>query len=138
MSIASTSRPDDDPVRSQLADLLQLLGAVDEVLWLRDLGEERIVCVSPGFARLWGRPGEELLANPRVWIETIHPEDRERVLSAAVGVAREGPDRMEYRIVRPDGSVRLVRDRSYPVRDDRGRVVRLAGVVEDVSDRPPG
>jgi PAS domain S-box-containing protein len=128
----------EDAVLKELSVLREVLGAVEEVLWLRDLAEERLVYVSPGFERLWGRPAEDLLANPRIWIESIHPEDRERVLSAAVSDARSGKDRIEYRIVRPDGSVRRVRDRSYPVKDGRGRVYRLAGLVEDVTDRPPG
>ena len=118
--------------------LRQLVEAVDEVLWLRDLAQERLLYVSPGFEKLWGRPVEDLLANPKIWIDSIHPEDRERVLSSAVGDAREGRHSMEYRIVRPDGSVRRVSDRAYPIRNAAGRIVRLAGLVEDVTDRPPG
>jgi PAS domain S-box-containing protein len=122
----------DDPDR-HLAFLLELLGSLDEALWVRDLREERILYLSPGFAKIWGRPVEDVLASPRLWFESIHPDDRERVRTAAVEHARSGPDRVEYRIVRPDGSIRRVRDRAYPIRDAQGRVVRLAGFVEDVT-----
>lgn len=114
--------------------LMDLLGTVNEVLWIRDLAEERILYVSPGFEKLWGRPVESLLATPQVWVESIHPDDRERVLSKAMNQAREGVDHMEYRIVRPDGSVRRVHDRSYPIRNSKGKIHRLAGVVEDITD----
>ena len=120
----------------ELGNLLrQIADSLKEVLWLRDLGEERILYVSPSFATVFGRPVESLLAAPRVWIDAIHPDDRERVMSAVLNEARSGDDLMEYRIVRPDGTVRLLRDRSYPVRNAKGEVYRLAGLVEDITDR---
>lgn len=125
----------EDPER-ELARLRELLGSVEAALWLRDLKEERLLYLSPGFEKIWGRPAAEIVANPRLWLESVHPDDRARVLSAAVSAARSGEDHIEYRIVRPDGSVRRVHDRSYPVRDAQGRIVRLAGLVEDVTDRP--
>jgi len=122
--------------RQRLSVLLDLVNHIDEVLWIRDLAEERILYVSPAFAQVWGRPVESLLTSPQVWVESIHPEDRERVLSAAMNQAREDVDHIEYRIVRPDGSIRRVHDRSYPIRNAQGRIYRLAGVVEDITDRP--
>ena len=122
--------------RQRLSVLLDLVNHIDEVLWIRDLDEERILYVSPAFAKVWGRPVESLLISPQVWVESIHPDDRERVLSAAMNQARSGVDHIEYRIVRPDGSVRRVHDRSYPIRNAQGKVTRLAGVVEDITDRP--
>lgn len=124
----------DDPDR-HLAFLLEMLASLDEALWVRDLREERILYLSPGFAKIWGRPVEDLIASPRLWFESIHPEDRERVRTAAVEHARSGPDRVEYRILRPDGSLRWIRDRAYPLRDGLGRVYRLAGLAEDVGDQ---
>ncbi|HLY10091.1 MAG TPA: PAS domain-containing protein [Planctomycetota bacterium] len=123
--------------QQRLDVLLDLMGAIDEVLWIRDLSEERILYVSPGFSKLWGRPVESLLATPQVWVESIHPEDRERVLSAAMVQAREGVDHIRYRIVRPDGSVRQVHDRSYPIRNAAGKICRIAGLVEDITDPRP-
>jgi len=122
--------------RERLAVLRDLIEHIDEVLWIRDLAEERILYVSPAFAKVWGRPVETLLTTPQVWVESIHPDDRERVLSAAMNEARQGVDHIEYRIVRPDGSIRRVHDRSYPIRDAKGKILRLCGVVEDLTDRP--
>lgn len=124
--------------KERLSILLELVGAIDEVLWIRDLVEERILYISPGFAKLWGRPPEALLTTPQVWVDAIHPEDRERVLSAAMSQARVGVDHIEYRIVRPDGSVRWVHDRSYPIRNDKGKICRIAGVVEDITEQRRG
>ena len=128
--------PARDPVRMQLQLLLEMLGSIGEVLWLRDLKEERLLYVSPAFAVIWGRSVETLLNSPRVWIESIHPADRDRVLSAALSEARSGSnDRLEYRVVRPDKKVRWVYDRAYPVRNAQGEIYRLAGVVEDITDQ---
>lgn len=129
---------EDRPTMEQITAVLSVARHIHQVLWLRDLAEERVLYVNPAFERIWGRPVESLLASPQVWLESVHPEDRERVMSAALNEARAGGDVMEYRIVRPDGSVRWVRDRAYPIRDEAGRVIRLAGVAEDItSSRPP-
>ena len=84
-------------------------------------------------SRFWGRPCSSLYERPRSWLEAVQAEDRPRV-------AKNLPERDsgffdgEYRVVRPDGSVRWVRDRSSPVRDDSGRVYRVVGIAEDVTD----
>ncbi len=128
--------PARDPAQMQLQLLLELLGGIGEVLWLRDLKEERLLYVSPAFATIWGRSVDAILNSPRVWIESIHPDDRDRVLSAALNDARSGSnDRLEYRIVRPDKTVRRIRDRAYPVRNAQGEIYRIAGVVEDITEQ---
>jgi DNA-binding transcriptional ArsR family regulator len=45
------------------------------------------------------------------------------------------PEEVEYRILRPDGAVRCIRDRAFPVRDVSGRVIRIAGLAADVTER---
>jgi len=131
-----SGRPGRDAAQEHLQLLLELLGHIGEVLWLRDLKEERLLYVSPAFAAIWGRSVETLLNSPRVWIESIHPADRDRVLSAALNEARSGKnDRLEYRVVRPDKKVRWVYDRAYPVRNAQGEIYRLAGVAEDITEQ---
>lgn len=127
----------DDSIREQLQLLLQLTGAVGVVLWLRDLKEERLLYVSPAFEKIWGRSVEALMANPRIWIDSMVPEDRARVMSKALNEGRSGgPDSVEYRVVRPDGTVRRIRDRAYPILGEKGQLVRLAGIAVDITDLP--
>lgn len=134
-------RPPGRPDRSPSGDVLgefqmlrEIVESIGYVFWLRDLKEERILYVSPAFERIWGRSVESLLGTPRTWMESIHPDDRDQVLSAALVDARIAQDAKRYRIIRPDGSVRWIEDRAYPVRNDRGKVYRLAGVARDVTD----
>jgi signal transduction histidine kinase len=69
-------------------------------------------------------------------MESIHPEDRDRALSAFVAGSEQGsPSDHEYRIVKPDGAVRWIHDRGYPVRDAQGRVIMFTGVATDVTER---
>jgi two-component system cell cycle sensor histidine kinase/response regulator CckA len=113
----------------------QLTENIREVFWLTDVEKNSILYVSPAYEKVWGRSCQSLYENPRDWLAAIHPEDRERVLQAAL--TRQPTDEYdeEYRIVRPDGAVRWIHDVAFPVRDESGRVVRIAGVAEDITQR---
>lgn len=112
----------------------QLAESIREVFWLTDVSKREIVYLSPGYEEIWGRKVATLREEPLQWLEAIHPDDRERVREAMARQA-DGTYDQEYRVVRPDGSVRWVRDQAFPVRDEQGVVVRLAGVAEDVTER---
>jgi two-component system cell cycle sensor histidine kinase/response regulator CckA len=113
----------------------QIADTIQEVFWLTDLEKGRIVYVSPGYEQIWGRTCESLYENPRDWLAAIHPDDRQRVLDAALTKQSAGSYDEEYRIVRPDGAVRWIRDRGFPVRDARGCVIRVAGSAQDVTEK---
>ena len=106
---------------------------VKEVFWLRST--ERFTYVSPAFLDVWGRTPDALEADPGVFTEAVHPEDREQAVSALYDALVSGtPWAGEFRIVRPDGSVRWIWARSFPVmRDDRS--FRAVGVAEDITER---
>ncbi|NIQ29008.1 MAG: PAS domain-containing protein, partial [Acidobacteria bacterium] len=90
--------------------------------------------VSPAFETVWGRPAEDILADYSIWGDSIHPDDREFAFeSFALIQETGGGEAREYRIVRPNGEVRWVSDRGFAIRDDEGRVVRIAGLAEDIT-----
>jgi two-component system cell cycle sensor histidine kinase/response regulator CckA len=113
----------------------QLAETIREVFWLTDPTKGQLIYVSPGYEAIWGRSMEGLFTSPGQWMDAIHPDDRERVKTAAFTKQIAGTYDEEYRIVRPDGSVRWIRDRAFPVRNAAGEVIRMAGAAEDVSDR---
>jgi PAS domain S-box-containing protein len=113
----------------------QFADAVSEVLWMTDHVKGETIYVSPAYEVIWGRSCDNLYANPRSWLDAIHPQDRERVRAAATAIQTSGRLDEEYRVVRPDGSIRWVRDRGFPVRDASGTLIRLAGVAEDITER---
>jgi two-component system, cell cycle sensor histidine kinase and response regulator CckA len=109
----------------------QVVNNIREVFWLRDGATHRILYVSPGYEEIWGRSVESLHARQDEWLESVHPDD-----AAMVAATRQasGDYDIEYRVVRPDGTVRWVRDRAFPVSDDAGAVVRIAGITEDITN----
>lgn len=112
-----------------------IMETIDEVFWMADAPIERIEYISPGYERIWGRTTQSLYENPRSFIEAIHPDDVERVISD-LGSQRTGqPFSHEYRIVRPDGAIRWVWDRGFPVQDNAGKVTSYAGIAQDITER---
>jgi PAS domain S-box-containing protein len=91
--------------------------------------------VSPGYEQVWGRPCSEVYKTPQAWTEAIHPEDRERVLAAVDVKLANGRYNQEYRIIRPDGSVRWILDRGFPVKGENSRPRRMVGIAEDITER---
>jgi PAS domain S-box-containing protein len=111
----------------------QLAENIYEVFWMTDPLKKQMLYISPAYEKIWGRTCESLYADPKGWIDAIHPEDRERVLDAFKRQS-EGTYDEDYRIVRPDGTVRWIHDHASPVRDADGKVSRLVGVAEDITD----
>jgi PAS domain S-box-containing protein len=112
----------------------QLAENISQVFWMTDPAKKQVLYVSPAYETIWGRPCATLYASPQSWLDAIHPEDRERVFEE-VRAGTYVPEELEYRIVRADGATRWIRDRAFPVRDARGRVIRVAGIAEDVTER---
>jgi PAS domain S-box-containing protein len=112
----------------------QLADAIDDVFWLTDASKRQMIYVSPAYARIWGRPCEQLYAEPQSWLDAVHPDDVDRV-RAAVPSQAQGAFELEYRIVRPDGAVRRINERAFPVRNAAGMVYRIAGVASDITSR---
>ncbi len=111
----------------------QMAENIEEVFWLADVSPRRIVYVSPAYERISGRLASELRTAPRAWLEFIHPEDRARMESAAA--SPPSGDDLECRIVRPDGAVRWINARVFPVRNAAGDIYRLAGIAQDITAR---
>jgi PAS domain S-box-containing protein len=111
----------------------ELAAAVDEVFWLTDLKSLQVLYVNSAYEAIWGRSCESLLANPGQWMEAIYTDDRARVEQAVSRLLGSGQFDVEYRILRPDGSLRWIRDRAYSIRDEAGKVRRAAGVARDIT-----
>lgn len=99
-----------------------------------EMPSRRVLELSDGFEGLFGLPREAIRPDGRWWEERVHPEDRPAWREAHDRLLRGEALDETYRILRPDGSVRHVHDRTVPVLDGRGRVVRVEGVLEDVTE----
>ena len=125
----------EDASRDSEARFRQLAEGINQVFWLYDLAQQRVMYVSPAYERIWGRPGAGLLANADDWLEGVHPDDRKRAKEHTAKVADDETFDQVYRVIRPDGGERWVHDRGFPVRDEQGKVVRIAGLAEDITEQ---
>ncbi len=106
--------------------------------WERDLATNRYTWSDEAY-RIFGlRPQERILTFDDVQ-ELLHPGDRE-MRAAAVAEALRGGRRydVEYRVVRADGDVRFVRSEGDVVRDEAGRLLRVFGTMQDITERKRG
>lgn len=106
--------------------------SIDDVFWLSSPDFSELLYVSPAYDKIWGRRREDLHHDPLSFLESVHPLDRE-----AVRALMEHPPlenlQLEYRIVKPDGSISWVRDRRFSVLNAHGKPYRLAGVATDIT-----
>ena len=112
----------------------QLAENIHEVFWMSALESSSILYVSPAYEQIWGRSCASLYEHPKDWLEAIHLIDRPRILTA-LKRQKQGNYDEEYRIVRPDGEIRWIRDRVFPILDEQGIIYRLAGIAEDITTR---
>ena len=101
-------------------------------IWLREPESLRFLYANPGYEEIFGRSREDLYRDGNTFFEGVHPEDRARVAAA---VPNQEPFEVEYRAIRPNGEVRWVWSRAFPVRDEHGVIRRMAGVTEDITER---
>ena len=126
-----------DALRATEQQFTQLASNIPQAFWISDVQLRETIYVSPAAEPILGVPLEVLRENPRALVRAVHPEDRARVRKARRFAAGGGYNET-YRIQRPDGSVRWVQDRGFPVHDAAGRVYRIAGIAEDVTERRAG
>lgn len=112
----------------------QMAAVIPVVFWMFSPDWTQATYVSPAVEQIYGRTRESFYQQPALWLDVIHPGDRERV--SAFRRQEPGQDaEHEYRIVRPDGQVRWIRNVAYPVRNKVGELVSLTGFVEDITER---
>lgn len=109
--------------------------AITDVLWMADSGINTIQYVSPAYETVWGRSLSSLYEAPRSFLDAIHDEDRDRVTEALLHGLSGQPFQYEYRIVRPDGDIRWILDRGFPVMNENGQVNGYTGIAQDITER---
>lgn len=113
----------------------QLTENLEDVVWIADRELTRILYINPAYEKIFGRSSKSLYTDLPSWLDTVHPDDRQMV-EQTLERQRQGPHHpVEYRIVRPDGSIRWILRRTFPIRNHEGEIYRIAGIGEDITDR---
>lgn len=123
----------EEALRESEEQFHQLANNIPQIFWICDALQKEMIYVSPAYERITGQPIERLREDPRNWLRFVHEEDRERVRTARMSAVGGEYDEV-FRVIRNDGSVRWVRDRAFPIHDAQGRVYRIAGIAEDITD----
>jgi PAS domain S-box-containing protein len=116
--------------------LRQMTENIPHVFWIYDLQEQRILYISRACETVLGvAPDRAQQKNWNEWLTRVHQADRAGVQKASKRPFGGRSGEITYRYIRPDGAVRWLMLRAFPVRNGLGKVYRVAGMVEDVSDR---
>ena len=111
-----------------------MAATVQDVFWLASPDLKSFYYASPAFERVWGLPCRPQVQSPAPVLAAAHPEDYVRVRQEFASVG-ETPRDIHYRIVRPDGSIRWIRNRVHRIPAEAGRPAMLAGAATDVTDQ---
>lgn len=113
----------------------RLLEDLRDVVFLSSMDGKKIYIVNPAFEVIYGRPLKELKQNPLIWYEAIHEADKGLMGPMENDLKTSGVCEGEYRIVRPDSSIRWVYDRRCLVFTDGEKEPLMGGVVMDVTEK---
>src|SRR5258706_13803789 len=125
--VAIQRKQDDERLRASEEKFRQMAENIREVFWMTTPAMDELLYVSPAYESIWGRTVESLRQRPKSFIDAIHDEDREKVIGIIEG-RREQEFEVEYRNARADGSMRGVRRRGFPGKDEAGKAYRTGGV----------
>ncbi len=121
-------------LRSKELRLDQLTGNIREVFWIALPQSIEWIYVSPAYEDIFGRSCESLYQDPWSVLDAIHPDDREEVRSLMEQDIQDDIG-LDFRITRPDGQIRWIRTRAFPLQNEEGEVFRVAGISEDVTEQ---
>jgi PAS domain S-box-containing protein len=125
----------EERLRESEARLQSILKSLDDCIWSASLDGMQILYLSQAVERIWGRPPADFYANPRLWLETVHPDERAKIEEAFEALLKVGELDIEYQVVRADGAMRWVHNRGRITREEDGRPLRLDGIATDITEK---
>ena len=141
--IAGTIQDITDRTMAELANVQlqqqfqQMSDSMREVIFLVEPDWNKVIYVNAAHEQLWQQPVESVFESPRSWLDFILEEDREAIETLIDKPFVSGTEEIrfpDYRIRRPDGTIRWIRSHAIPVYDESGKLYRFAGIAEDITD----
>ncbi|BAY37908.1 diguanylate cyclase/phosphodiesterase with PAS/PAC sensor(s) [Nostoc sp. NIES-2111] len=112
-----------------------ILNSLEVVIWSIAADTFETLYLNPAVVQVYGRSVDQFQDNPNLWFDVIHPEDQQRVSQTIEPLLLLGSQELEYRIVRPDGQVRWICNRSHVIYDTVGKPNRIEGITTDITER---
>lgn len=111
----------------------QITENIDNVAWLRSADNQKMIYISPSYKNIWKRSCQSLYDNPSSFIESAHPDDKEDLLKAFKLYQKTGFFNHQYRIITGENKVAWIQAKSFPVKNEKGQIIRHAGVAMDIT-----
>lgn len=125
----------EDTLRDTEQRLQGILASLDDAVWSITPDGTQLLYLNPGSEKIYQRPVADFFRNTNLWLESLHPDDKQRALAAYEAMLKTGKLDLEYRILRPNGEVRWLHDRGYAVHNEDGEPIRLDGIATDITGR---
>ena len=113
----------------------QLAEHLEDVVWMADRELTRVLYINPAYEKIFGRSPESLYTDLWSWLDAVHPDDFDLVSEMLEQQRNGNYVPLEYRIIHPDGSIRWILRRAFPIRDQKGDIYRVAGLSQDITER---
>lgn len=113
-----------------------LTKATFDAVWDWDVVND-IIIWGDGFSEIFGYNPSELQQDITSWTDHIHPEDQGWVIQSINNFVKSDSKiwHEEYKFLKADGNYAFVEDRGFAVRDNKGRVLRIVGAMQDITER---
>jgi PAS domain S-box-containing protein len=125
----------EEALRESEQKLVSILDDVSDVIWSLYFPDLKVYFISASVEKVFGRPVKEFTENTALWSEIVHPDDRQISDKAFEQVTKKGSAIRECRIIRPDGSIVWINDKSKIIYDKTGTPIRIDGVTRDITER---
>jgi PAS domain S-box-containing protein len=122
-------------LRESEARFRELAENIDEVFYINSADLSQMLYVSHAYQEIWGQTCESVYQNSYAWSESLHPDDGDRLVAACNRLIQGEPLEEEYRIIRPDGDMRWIFTRAFPIYSQSGEILRHVGVAADITNR---
>ncbi len=113
----------------------QLAENMQNIFWMLDVKEQKIIYISPAYEKIWGYSLEDYLNNYQLIFDSIYHEDLAKFQSAFAQHLQGKTMNIEYRIICKDGRIKWIKDRSFPIINNEGEIYRVGGIAEDITER---
>lgn len=124
-------------LRESEARFRQIADVAEDVFWLVECenpDEPKVLYVNLMFEKIWQRSSRDILHNPQIWLDPVHPDDKEEVQTKYLRFLRgEGPFDLEFRLCQQDGAICHIWVKGGLIRDANGKITRAAGLAHDIS-----
>jgi two-component system, sensor histidine kinase and response regulator len=112
-----------------------LVETIEEVFWIHDLKNNKLLYISPKYETLYGRSLESLSRSPGSFLKVVHPDDRDKVKNSYKKINKGIGLDLEYRIISEQGEIKFLWSRSVVITDKKNKPSLSIGTALDITER---